>query len=586
MSADPTAPASSAPTNTITFTKPPKLRLGDVLVQQKLVSEAQLQQALEEGKQTGKRLGRLLIERGLVTEEAVVQALATQLRIPFVNLKTFPLRSDTVKLLPESPAQRHRAIVLEDKGDFCTVAVADPLDLFAYDELVRLLRKPIQIAVAAESQLPAAFDKHYRRNDEITGLAKALEKDVGDAVDFGTLQASLGQEAAPVVKLLQSLFEDALNAGASDVHLEPQERELLIRNRVDGLLQTQAQADKRIAAALTQRLKLMASLDISEKRLPQDGRFTLRLKERTLDVRLSTLPSQHGESVVMRLLGQDNTVRRLDSIGMPAAMLRRFTEILGRVSGMVLVTGPTGSGKTTTLYAALAEIDAEQNKIITVEDPVEYRLPGLTQVQVNDKIDLSFARVLRATLRQDPDVILVGEMRDPETAEIGLRAAMTGHLVLSTLHTRDAISTPFRLLDMGVPAFMVATSLQAVIAQRLVRAVCEHCAEPQALSPQQQAWLDAVAGERAAAITPRRGRGCSACNSTGYHGRLGVYELLEMDAELTQAATHADPTRFLSAARQRMLGRSLVDHALELLRLGRTSITEAMRMASDVDSGG
>jgi len=578
-----TAAATPAPA---TFTKPPRLRLGDVLVQQKLVSEQQLQSALEEGKQTGKRLGRLLIERGLVTEEAVVQALATQLRIPFVNLKTFPLRSEAVRLLPESPARRHRAIVLEDKGDHCIVAVADPLDLFAYDELTRLLRKPIQIAVAAESQLTAVFDRHYRRTDEITGHVKALEKDVGDAVDFGSLQASVGQESAPVVKLLQSLFEDALNAGASDVHLEPQERELLIRNRVDGVLQTQAQADKRIAAALTQRLKLMASLDISEKRLPQDGRFTLRLKERTLDVRLSTLPSQHGESVVMRLLGQDNGVRRLDSIGMPSAMLQRFSEILGRSSGMVLVTGPTGSGKTTTLYAALAEIDAEQNKVITVEDPVEYRLPGLTQVQVNDKIELSFARVLRACLRQDPDVILVGEMRDPETAEIGLRAAMTGHLVLSTLHTRDAISTPFRLLDMGVPGFMVATSLQAVIAQRLVRGLCPNCSEAHELSPQQQAWLQAMAGERAGSITPRRGRGCSACNSTGYSGRLGVYEMLEMDAELTQAATQADPTRFLAAARARMQGRGLADHALELVRLGRTSLAEAMRMASDADGRG
>ncbi len=566
-----------------TFAKPPKIRLGDVLVQQKLVSEQQLQEALEEGKQTGKRLGRLLVERGHVTEDAVVQALATQLRIPFVNLKTFPLRAETVRLLPESPARRHRAIVLENKGDHFTVAVADPLDLFAYDELVRLLKKPIQIAVVAESQLPAAFDRQYRHNDEITGLAKQLEKDVGDAVDFGTLQASVGQEAAPVVKLLQQIFEDATQVGASDVHLEPQERELLIRNRVDGVLQTQAQVDKRIAAALTQRLKLMASLDISEKRLPQDGRFSLRLKERTLDVRLSTLPSQHGESVVMRLLGQDNGVRRLDSIGMPAMMLRRFTEVLARASGMVLVTGPTGSGKTTTLYAALAEVDAEAHKVITVEDPVEYRLPGLTQVQVNDKIELTFARVLRACLRQDPDVILVGEMRDPETAEIGLRAAMTGHMVLSTLHTRDAISTPFRLLDMGIPPFMVATSLQAVVAQRLIRGVCEHCAEPQQLSPQQQTWLNAIAGERAASIVPKRGRGCSQCNSTGYQGRHGVYEMLEMDAELTQAATHGDPTVFLAKARQRMQGKMMVDHALELLRLGRTSITETMRMATDVE---
>ena len=304
MSTDPsaTAPATTAPS-----TRPPKLRLGDVLVQQKLISEQQLQEALEQGRQSGKRLGRLLIERGLVTEDAVVQALAAQLAIPFVNLKTFPLRSETVRLLPESPARRHRAIVLEDRGDHLTVAVTDPLDLFAYDELTRLLRRPIRIAVAAESQLPPALDKHYRRAEEITGLAKALEKDLGDAVDFGALQASASQEAAPVVQLLQSLFEDAVAVGASDIHLEPQERELVIRARVDGVLQTQAQADKRIAAALTQRLKLMASLDIAEKRLPQDGRFSLRLKDRVLDVRLSTLPSQHGESVVMRLLGLDAT---------------------------------------------------------------------------------------------------------------------------------------------------------------------------------------------------------------------------------------------------------------------------------------
>jgi MSHA biogenesis protein MshE len=271
---------------------------------------------------------------------------------------------------------------------------------------------------------------------------------------------------------------------------------------------------------------------------------------------------------------------------MPAAMLTRFRDILGRSSGMVLVTGPTGSGKTTTLYAALAEIDAEEHKIITVEDPVEYRLPGLSQVQVNEKIELTFARVLRATLRQDPDVILVGEMRDPETAEIGLRGAMTGHLVLSTLHTRDAISTPFRLLDMGVPAFMVATSLQAVIAQRLVRCNCEQCNETQNLSPQQQAWLEAALGERAAPVVPKRGRGCSACNNTGYHGRAGVYEMLEMDSQLTHAATHADPNAFLAAARQRMQGHTMMDHALELVRLGKTSVAEAMRIASDIDVTG
>jgi len=560
-----------------------KLRLGDVLVQQKLISEEQLKLTLDQQRVTGKKLGRLLIESGVITEETLAHALARQLRVPVVNLKSFPLKSELVRLLTESAARRHRALVLEDKGEYLLVAFADPLDLAAYDEVTRLLKRQVNIAVVPESQLTAAFDRHYRRTEEITGLAKALEKDIGDAVDFGTLQAAVGQEGAPVVKLLQSVFEDAVHVRASDVHLEPQENELLIRSRIDGVLQTQMQADKRIASALVQRLKLMASLDISEKRLPQDGRFTLRLRDRTIDVRLSTLPCQYGESVVMRLLGQGNDIKRLDSIGMPGDMLARFREVLGRSSGLVLVTGPTGSGKTTTLYAALAEIDAEQNKVITVEDPVEYRLPGLTQVQVNEKIELTFARVLRATLRQDPDVILVGEMRDPETAEIGLRAAITGHLVLSTLHTKDAIGTPFRLLDMGVPPFMVATSLQAVIAQRLVRVNCEDCAAPHTPSAPETAWLVTMGGDESAGMKTLRGRGCSACNGTGYAGRQGVYEMLEMTPELAQAATHGDPAEFLAKARERMKGKTLSFRVFDMVRAGRTSIAEAMKLATDAD---
>jgi len=562
--------------------RPEKLRLGDVLVQQRLISQEQLQKTLELQRQTGKKVGRLLIETGVITEELLANGLARQLRIPFVNLKTFPFRADVVKLLPESAARRFRALVLEDKGDTLLLALGDPLDLFAFDELTRLLRRPIAIAAVPESQLVPAFDRLYRRTEEISGLARALEKDLGDAVDFGELTATVGLEGAPVVRLLQSLFEDAVQVGASDVHIEPQEAGLQIRVRVDGVLQTQTLADKRIGGALAQRLKLMAGLDISEKRLPQDGRFSVRLKDHTIDVRLSTLPTNYGESAVMRLLNQGAGMKRLDNIGMPEAMLKRFRELLGRSSGLVLVTGPTGSGKTTTLYAALAEINAAELKVITVEDPVEYRLPGLTQVQVNDKIELTFARVLRATLRQDPDVILVGEMRDAETAEIGLRAAITGHLVLSTLHTRDAISTPFRLLDMGVPPFMVATSLQAVIAQRLVRLNCVECSGPQEPTPQEQSWLNSMI-EPGDVVSPKRGRGCSTCNGTGYSGRQGVYELLEMDAVLTQAASRSDPAAFMKLARERMKGQTLAFHALALVRQGRTSLAEALRIGFDVD---
>jgi MSHA biogenesis protein MshE len=306
------------------------------------------------------------------------------------------------------------------------------------------------------------------------------------------------------------------------------------------------------------------------------------VKSHTIDIRLSTMPTTYGESSVMRLLDQSKGIRRLDNIGMPDAMIKRLREVLTRSEGLVLVTGPTGSGKTTTLYAALAEINAGELKVVTAEDPVEYRLPGITQVQVNEKIDLTFARVLRSSLRQDPDVILLGEMRDAETAEIGLRAAITGHLVLSTLHTRDAISTPFRLLDMGVPPFMAATSLLAVIAQRLVRLICVECAEPHEPNEQEQFWLSSMS-ETGESLAAQLGVGCSACHGTGYAGRQGVYELLEMDAVLTLAASRSDPTAFMKAARERMKGRSLADDALELVRQGRISLSEALRIGFDAD---
>jgi MSHA biogenesis protein MshE len=349
------------------------------------------------------------------------------------------------------------------------------------------------------------------------------------------------------------------------------------------VLHQQTETDLKIATALVLRLKLMAGLDISEKRLPQDGRFHIKVRHQSVDVRISTMPTIYGESLVMRLLIQNAEGFSLEKLGMPTEMLVRFRKLLHRPDGMILVTGPTGSGKTTTLYAALSELNSTANKIITVEDPVEYRLHGINQVQVNEKIELDFSRVLRSALRQDPDIVLVGEMRDHETAQIGLRAAMTGHLVLSTLHTNDAIGSPIRLIDMGVPRFMVAMSLLAVIAQRLVRVVCESCTQPSVPEPFEQTWLKLELGETLDPTGFVRGRGCALCNGTGYQGRVGVYELLEMNIDLTDAANHSDTNVFVKLARQQMTGKTLRSSAIQMALNKRTTVSEAMRISNQFE---
>jgi MSHA biogenesis protein MshE len=587
--------------------RPERIRLGDLLIQESLLSAAQLDEALIEQKKSGRKLGRIFIDRQWVTEVQIAKAVARQLRAPFIDLATLTLRREVAVLLPETHARRLRALPIEDSagpGGPLRVAMADPTDINAYDELARLTRREIDLAVVAESQLLAALDRVYRGGDEIAGLARELTNDITSVQDELGGLLGLGNvttEDAPVVRLLSKMFEQALRTRASDIHIEPQERSLRIRFRIDGVLHVQTEADAKIAGAVALRLKLMSGLDISEKRLPQDGRFHVKLKTSNVDVRISTLPTQHGESVVMRLLNQSAGLLSLDKLGLPDAVAQALARSLKRPSGMVLVTGPTGSGKTTTLYAALNVLNDSERKIITVEDPIEYRLPGLNQVQVMEKIDLSFARVLRAALRQDPDVILIGEMRDQITAEIGLRAALTGHLVLSTLHTNDALSTPLRLIDMGVPRYMVALSLHLVLAQRLVRTLCNQCAEPHTPDAQELAFLrlalggdgfeldcddldaDSSAQPEMAAARWRKPRGCSECNQTGYDGRSGVYEFIEMTQELVEAMNDNDPARFTQAGRRQMAGRTLRRDALRLAAAGRTSIDEAMRVGSQLD---
>ena len=565
--------------------RPEKIRLGDMLVQQNLVTADQLKLALDEQKRSGRKLGRVLVESNYVTEEGISKGLARQLGADFVDLRQFQAKPELIKLLPETQARRHRALVLSERAGMLVIGMADPTDLTAFDELARVLKREIDLAVVTESQLLATIDRAYRRTEEIMGLAKELTADMGDtATEFGNLLGlTTGAEDAPVVKLLNSVFEEALKLRASDIHIEPQEKNLVIRFRIDGVLHIQTEADSKISTALVLRLKLMSGLDISEKRLPQDGRFNIKLRTTPIDIRISTMPTQHGESVVMRLLAQNTGLLQLDKLHMPPHVLDRFRHCIARPSGIVLVTGPTGSGKTTTLYAALNELNTPEKKIITVEDPVEYRLPGLNQVQVHEKIDLSFSRVLRTALRQDPDIILLGEMRDQETAEIGMRAAMTGHLVLSTLHTNDALSTPIRLLDMGVPRYMVALSIQMVLAQRLLRVVCESCAAPHTPAPHEHEWLKYELGDRVDTHQFKRGHGCSQCANTGYTGRQAVYEVLEMTNALVEAANRGDPNEFMAVGKEQMAGNTLRRDAVRLAVSGRTTIEEAMRISTQLD---
>ncbi len=565
---------------------PQKVRLGDLLIEQGLLSEEQLKIALEEQKRTGRKLGRVFVESGYVTEEGISKALARQLKIPFVDLKNFSPKPDLIKLLPEAPARRFRAMVLEQTPDGrLLIGMSDPTDFQAYDEITRQVKREIELAVVTESQLLAMIDRVYHRGEQIHGLAKELTAELGDIpIEFGDLLGlTPGAEDAPVVKLLQTVFEEAMRLRASDIHFEPQEKSLRIRFRIDGVLHIQTEADAKISSAVSLRLKLMSGLDISEKRLPQDGRFNIKVRGNPVDVRISTLPTQFGESVVMRLLNQNTGLLGLDKMAMPEHVLERFRHALRRPSGMVLVTGPTGSGKTTTLYAALNELNSPEKKLITVEDPVEYRLPGLNQVQVHEKIDLSFSRVLRTVLRQDPDIVLIGEMRDQETAEIGMRAAMTGHLVLSTLHTNDAISTPIRLLDMGVPRYMVALSVHMVVAQRLVRLICTNCAEPYTPTPAEREWLRYELGDDVDRHTFQHGRGCAHCGNNGYQGRTGVYEFLEMSDAVVEAINHEDPGEFMRVARQQMAGESLRRDAVRLILAGRTTVSEAMRISNQYE---
>ncbi|HYY68394.1 MAG TPA: type IV-A pilus assembly ATPase PilB [Terriglobales bacterium] len=521
-------------------------RLGDLLVKEKVITKEQLDRALAEQKKNGSRLGSVLVKLGYVSDEAVTNFLSRQYGVPAINLSYFEIDPSVVKLIPPETARRYQILPLSRVGASLTIAMVDPTNVFAMDDIKFMTGFNIEPVVAAEAAILAGIDKAYgdAHDEDLEKLMADIgetEPDVelqaGDDDDLAASELEKAAEEAPIVKLVNLILTDAVKRSASDIHIEPYEKEYRVRFRIDGVLQTIMTPPLKLKDAIISRLKIMSKLDISEKRLPQDGRIMLKVnlagKRKTLDYRVSTLPTVWGEKIVLRLLDKDNLRLDMTALGFEAQSLAKFEKAILKPYGMVLVTGPTGSGKTNTLYSSIARLNTPETNIMTAEDPVEFQVPGVNQVQMKEQIGLNFAAALRSFLRQDPNIILVGEIRDFETAEIAIKAALTGHLVLSTLHTNGAPETISRLMNMGIEPFLVATSVHMIVAQRLVRRICRECSE--VMEVPYQTLLDAgFSAQEAKTVKIRKGRGCAVCNSTGYKGRTGLYEVMEIDDDIRE----------------------------------------------------
>jgi type IV pilus assembly protein PilB len=522
-------------------------RLGEILIKEKLINDDQLKQALVYQQKNGGRLGTCLIKMGLISDDVITEVLSRQYGVPSINLKYYEVDPAVIKLIPQDTAIRYQIVPLSRVGATLTIAMTDPTNVFAMDDIKFMTGFNVEPVVASETAVSEAIAKFYgevQSGEELTRVMKDLgADDAGDLelaaeeqeMDLASLEKAA--EEAPIIKLVNLILTDAVKRGASDIHIEPYERELRVRFRVDGILQSVMTPPLKLKDAMTSRVKIMAKLDISEKRLPQDGRIMIKYRHNSrikeLDFRVSTVPTLFGEKLVMRLLDKENLRLDMTKLGFEPESLVKFERAILRPYGMVLVTGPTGSGKTNTLYSSVSRLNTPDTNIMTAEDPIEFQLAGINQVQMKDQIGLNFASALRAFLRQDPNIILVGEIRDFETAEIAVKAALTGHLVLSTLHTNDAPSTISRLMNMGIEPFLVATSVNLICAQRLVRRICGNCKEP--LELPQQTLLDAgFTPEEAKTATIFQGKGCATCNKNGYKGRVGLYEVMEVTDELRE----------------------------------------------------
>jgi type IV pilus assembly protein PilB len=551
----------------------------DILVQKKLIGPDQITEAKNLQQQTGAKLQDAIVKLGYATVEEVMAAVAEFHNMPFINLTDMTIPASVVELVPESVARENIVLPMSQENGTLKIIMSDPTDFDTMQKLQFILNKDIQPVLAPREQIVEAINRHYGQT-ETESVDSMLQEFTDTAIDFTETEATqsgamVDESDAPVVKLVNLIITEAISLRASDIHVEPFSDRVRVRYRIDGVLVERDSPPRRLLAPLLSRIKIMSHIDISERRRPQDGRIKMTVTGKHFDLRVSILPSNHGQSAVMRILDRGSIQINIQSLGFAEDDYQRFQQIIKRPNGIFLVTGPTGSGKTTTLYAALNELNRPDRKIITAEDPVEYYLPGVNQVEVKHQIGLDFARIIRAMLRQAPNIILVGEIRDQETAEIAVQASLTGHLVFSTLHTNDAPSAITRLVDIGVPPFLIASSVIAIMAQRLVRVVCPKCKEPDK-PPAAEIRASGITPDRLSTAQFMRGRGCTYCHHSGYRGRLGIFELLKLNAAIREMTFNREPTQTIRR-QARLLGmRTLLEDGINKALRGITTLEEVL----------
>ncbi|MDP2921876.1 MAG: type II secretion system ATPase GspE [Candidatus Omnitrophota bacterium] len=551
----------------------------EILLEKAVITKEQFDKALDESKRKGMSLARVIVRSGMVTEDAYAQAASEALAIPYVNLSNYIIDSEIVKLIPEKMAQKYKAIPIFKIRDSLTVAMVDPKDIVAIDDLSRKAKCGIEPVLATESAITSAIDQYYSASSSLDDVIKDINREKkfqGTGTEFDSTKLAEIAEEAPVIKLVNMIIMQAVKDKASDIHIEPEEGKLVVRLRIDGILHEMFSPPKHLEPALMSRIKVLSNMDIAEKRKPQDGRFNIRAVDRDIDLRVSTFPTIYGENIVMRILDRNSILMGLDKIGFSWDMQKEFEKLIKFPHGIILVTGPTGSGKTTTLYSALSTIDSEEQNVITIEDPVEYHLGRIRQSQINPKAGLNFATGLRSILRQDPDVIMVGEIRDKETAEISVQAALTGHLVFSTLHTNDASGALSRLIDMGIEPFLISSSVIGILAQRLVRKICDKCKEE--YTPTEDILKGLGLDQKKGFY---RGKGCQTCKNTGYKERIGIFELLVVNDQIRKLIVDKASSDVIKKKAIELGMKTLRDDGLNKILKGITTPEEVIKATQE-----